>query len=122
MRGPVLDRDRVWFSVQNNSPDGDDTTAHLWSAALGSDGTARDEHVDVGTFDVHDGVLTYLEHSNAPDSRMHVRDLATGDDHVYDTRSGRDCNQLARTGSVSGWRCSSAAAETVASATTAPRW
>ena len=95
MRGPVLDRDRVWFSVQNISPDGDDTTAHLWSAALGSDGTARDEHVDIGTFDVHDGVLTYLEHSNAADSRMHVRDLATGDDHVYDTPSGPDCNQLA---------------------------
>lgn len=94
-KGLRVDAGRVWFAVENKTADGERPgTAHLWSAALGGATTARDEGVDVGSFDVSDGTLVYLEHDNRPDSVMHVRDLATGEDHSFDTRSGRHCNQL----------------------------
>jgi hypothetical protein len=91
LRAGVLDRGRYWFEVQ---PLGKFYQGRLWSVALTGSHRARDEHLDVGTWDLRDGVLVSMRYDNRPTSQMRVRDLRTGVEHTVDTRSGRDCNQL----------------------------
>ncbi|MDX6299993.1 MAG: hypothetical protein QOF53_1207 [Nocardioidaceae bacterium] len=87
----VLDRGRYWFEVQ---PLGKVYQGRLWSVSLSGAHRPRDEHLDVGTWDLEDGVLVSMSYDNRPTSQMRVRDLRTGSEHIVDTRSGRDCNQL----------------------------
>jgi len=91
LRGGVLDRGRYWFEVQ---PLGKVYQGRLWSASLTGSPKARDEHLDVGTWDLQNGVLVSMAYDNRPTSQMRVRDLRTGSEHTVDTRSGRLCNQL----------------------------
>jgi len=85
---------RLYLSATGNGGPATRERGHLWSVALTPGARLRDEKVDVGTFAVKDGVLTYLAYDNRPTSELHVRDLATGKEQTYDTRSGRHCNQL----------------------------
>jgi hypothetical protein len=89
--GMKYDDGRFYFQVRPRSGVED---GHLWSASVEGDHAVRDEGVDVGTFDVEGGVLSFMRYDNRPTSDLHVRDLATGEEHTYDTRSGRRCNQL----------------------------
>ena len=91
LRAGVLDRGRYWFEVQ---PLGRFYRGHLWSASLTGSHRVRDEHLDVGTWDLHDGVLVSMGYDSQPSSQMTVRDLRTGSVDTVDTRSGRDCSQL----------------------------
>jgi hypothetical protein len=85
---------RVYLSGTGDGGPATRERGHLWSVALTPGATLRDEKVDVGTFAIQDGVLTYMAYDNRPTSELHVRDLATGEDRTYDTQSGRHCNQL----------------------------
>ncbi len=90
--GMTVDRGRFYFAVRTDGRSLEQS--RLWSASLTGTHTARDEGFDVGTFDVDDGVVVYMRYDNRPTSEMHVRDLATGKDERFDSRSGRHCNQL----------------------------
>lgn len=83
------------------SPDGDaedagaegDTYA-LWSVSLDDRSDVRDEDLRVGSFDVTDRALVWTATTNGTNRRIHVRDLATGEEHDFDPHSGKRCNLL----------------------------
>lgn len=66
----------------------------LWSASLADESDVRDEHLRVGDFAFTDDTLVWTRATNGVNDLVTVRDLATGEEHSFDPRSGLHCNQL----------------------------
>lgn len=83
----------------NDSGEADDSGAEgdtydLWSVALDDPADVRDERLRVGSFAFADDALVWTATTDGTNSRIHVRDLATGDESDFDPRSGERCNVL----------------------------
>jgi hypothetical protein len=82
-------------------PDGeaDDADAEgdvnaLWSVSLTDPADVRDERLAVGAFAFDDGRLVWTDTSGGAAGRVHVRDLATGEETSFDPELGEKCNLL----------------------------
>lgn len=81
------------------SGDADDSDApgssyHLWSASLTDPGDVRDEGLTVGSFDFTDSQLVYTDSTNGDAGKVHVRELSSGTEQVFDPHAGSRCNLL----------------------------
>ncbi|WP_182524483.1 hypothetical protein [Nocardioides dongkuii] len=83
--------DRLYVSLDTG---GEIRKFDLWSVSLTDPGDVRDEQTVVGDFDVTGDQLTFTATHNEPNDRVHVRDLATGEERDFDPLSGDRCNQL----------------------------
>lgn len=82
-------------------PDGeaDDSDAEgdvraLWSMSLTDPADVRDEGLAVGSFDFTDDALVWTDSANGAPGRVHVRDLASGEETSFDPDLGERCNLL----------------------------
>ena len=82
-------------------PDGeaDDSGAdgekyHLWSVSLTDPGDVRDEGLTVGSLAFTDTSMVWTDSTNGDAGLVHVRDLATGEEHSFDPHTGEKCNLL----------------------------
>jgi hypothetical protein len=82
-------------------PDGeaDDADAEgdvraLWSMSLTDPADVRGEGLRVGSFDFTDDALVWTDSTNGAAGRVHVRDLATGEETAFDPELGERCNLL----------------------------
>lgn len=69
-------------------------TFDLFSVSLDDRSDVRDERLRVGSFAFADDALVWTDTTNGTNDRIHVRDLATGDESDFDLRSGERCNVL----------------------------
>ena len=69
-------------------------TNRLWSASLTDPADVRDEGLTVGDVAFTDSSMVWTDRTNGDSGRVHVRDLATGEEHAFDPRSGERCNLL----------------------------
>jgi hypothetical protein len=67
---------------------------HLWSVSLDDPSDVRDERLTVGSFAFTDDALVWSDRTNGDPGRIHVRDLATGDERSFDPQAGAKCNLL----------------------------
>ena len=74
--------------------DAEGDTYALWSASLTDTTDVRDEGLRVGSFDFTDDALVWSDSANGAAGRVHVRDLATGEESSFDPRLGERCNLL----------------------------
>lgn len=69
-------------------------TYDLWSVSLDDRADVRDERLRVGSFAFSETALVWTARTNGTNDRIHVRDLATGEESDFDPRSGERCNVL----------------------------
>lgn len=74
--------------------DAEGDTFRLWSVSLTDPDDVRDEGVSLGAFAFTDSSLVWTDGTNGDAGRVHVRDLATGEEHAFDPNSGEKCNLL----------------------------
>jgi hypothetical protein len=74
--------------------DADGDTYHLWSVSLDDPSDVRDEQLTVGSFAFTGDALVWSDATNGHPGQIHVRDLATGDEHSFDPHAGAKCNLL----------------------------
>ena len=94
--------DRLYVTVpatQRQRADADEADAtgwtyRLWSASLSDRTDARDEGLTVGSIAFSGDDLVYTDSTNGDAGLVHVRDLATGRERVFDPRTGERCNLL----------------------------
>ena len=91
LEAPAVSGDRLYFV-----PLGLDAPLYrrtLWSVPL--DGSEPPTEVTrVGDWGIDGDTLVWTDISNAPTSRVTVRNLETGKEHSFDPQSGDRCNQL----------------------------
>jgi hypothetical protein len=68
-------------------------TFHLWSVSLTDGSDVRDEGLTVGDLAFTDSAMVWTESTNGQ-AIVHVRDLASGEEHSFDTHAGEKCNLL----------------------------
>lgn len=78
--------------VDDSGAEGD--TYDLWSVSLDDTADVRDERLRVGSFAFADDSLVWTARTDGTNDRIHVRDLATREEHDFDPRSGERCNVL----------------------------
>jgi len=78
--------------ADDSNAEGD--TFHLWSVSLTDPTDVRDEDLTVGDLAFTDSSMVWTDSSNGHAGRVHVRDLATGDEHSFDPHTGARCNLL----------------------------
>jgi hypothetical protein len=92
LEGVTVSGDRLYF-VPQKFIDGSGDRRVLWSMPL--DGSAPPTEVtEVGAWGIDGTTLVWTDTTNAPASRVTVRDLETGEEHSFDPQSGDRCNQL----------------------------
>lgn len=69
-------------------------TYDLWSLSTTDADDVRDEGLRVGDFAFTQDALVWTDTTNGTNDRVHVRDLATGEEHDFDPGSGERCNLL----------------------------
>jgi hypothetical protein len=69
-------------------------TYHLWSVSLSDAADVRDEGLTVGGLAFTDSSMVWTDATNGEAGRVHVRDLASGEEHAFDPRAGERCNLL----------------------------
>ncbi len=74
--------------------DAEGDTHRLWSVSVTDPDDVRDEKLTVGSIAFTDDALVYTDSTNGAAGRVHVRDLATGEEHDFDPQSGERCNLL----------------------------
>jgi hypothetical protein len=74
--------------------DADGDTYHLWSVSLTDESDVRDENLTVGDLVFTDSSMVWTDSTNGAAGLVHVRDLATGDEHSFDPHTGERCNLL----------------------------
>lgn len=74
--------------------DAEGDTYHLWSVSLTDEDDVRDEGLTVGDVAFTDTAMVWTDSANGAAGRVHVRDLATGDEHDFDPHLGERCNLL----------------------------
>ncbi|WP_127479762.1 hypothetical protein [Nocardioides pantholopis] len=83
--------DRLYLALDTG---GEIRQFDLWSVSLSDPGDVRNEQTVVGDFDITGDLLTFTATHNEPNDRVHVRDLASGEEWDFDPLSGDRCNQL----------------------------
>lgn len=78
--------------ADDSNAEGD--TYHLWSVSLTDPSDVRDEDMTVGDLAFTESSMVWTDSSNGHAGRVHVRDLATGDEHSFDPHTGEKCNLL----------------------------
>ena len=66
----------------------------LWSASLTDPSDVRDEGMLVGDLAFTDEAMVWTDRTNGDSGLVHVRDLASGEEHSFDPHSGDRCNLL----------------------------
>jgi hypothetical protein len=74
--------------------DAEGDTYALWSVSLTDATDVRDEQVSVGDFVFDGDRLIWTDRTNGAPGLVHVRDLATGEEHAFDPHTGERCNLL----------------------------
>jgi hypothetical protein len=74
--------------------DAEGDTYHLWSASLTDLSDVRDEGLTVGDLTFTDSSMVWTDSTNGDAGMVHVRDLATGEEHSFDPHAGERCNLL----------------------------
>jgi len=74
--------------------DAEGDTFALWSVSLTDATDVRDEQLVLGDLAFTDSLMVWTDSSNGDAGRVHVRDLATGEEHSFDPNSGERCNLL----------------------------
>ena len=74
--------------------DADGDTYHLWSVSLTDGSDVRDENLTVGSVAFTDSSMVWTDSTNGAAGLVHVRDLATGEEHSFDPHTGERCNLL----------------------------
>ncbi len=74
--------------------DADGDTYHLWSVSLTDESDVRDEGLTVGSVAFTDRSMVWTDSTNGAAGLVHVRDLATGEEHSFDPHTGEKCNLL----------------------------
>lgn len=69
-------------------------TYDLWSVSLDDRSDVRDEQLRVGSFAFTDDALVWTARTDGTNDRIHLRDLASGEESDFDPRSGERCNVL----------------------------
>jgi hypothetical protein len=74
--------------------DAEGDTYHLWSVSLSDETDVRDEGLTLGSLAFTDTSMVWTDSTNGAAGRVHVRDLATGEEHSFDPHTGDRCNLL----------------------------
>jgi hypothetical protein len=74
--------------------DAEGDVSRLWSMSLTDPSDVRDEGLAVGDFAFDGDRLVWTDSSNGAAGRVHVRDLATGEESSFDPQLGEKCNLL----------------------------
>ncbi len=74
--------------------DAEGDTYRLWSASLTDVSDVRDEGLTLGSLAFTDESMVWTDSTNGDAGKVHVRDLGTGEERVFDPRSGEKCNLL----------------------------
>jgi hypothetical protein len=74
--------------------DAEGDTYHLWSASLTDPADVRDEGLTVGDVAFTDTAMVWTDSRNGAAGLVHVRDLATGQEHSFDPHTADRCNLL----------------------------
>jgi len=74
--------------------DAEGDTYRLWSASLTDNSDVRDEGLTLGSLAFTEHSMVWTDSTNGDSGRVHVRDLETGEEHVFNPRSGERCNLL----------------------------
>ena len=75
--------------------DAEGDTFALWSVSLTDASDVRDEGLTVGSVAMTDASMVWTDSTNGAAGMVHVRDLATGEEHAFDPNTGERCNLLA---------------------------
>ena len=78
--------------AEDANADGD--TYALWSASLTDPTDVRDEELTVGSIAFTETSLVWTDSTNGDAGQVHVRDLASGEEHAFDPHAGERCNLL----------------------------
>jgi hypothetical protein len=78
--------------ADDSNAEGD--TYHLWSASLTDPADVRDEGLTVGDVAFTDTAMVWTDSRNGAAGLVHVRDLATGEEHSFDPHNADRCNLL----------------------------
>jgi hypothetical protein len=74
--------------------DAEGDTYRLWSVSLTDSSDVRDEGMSVGEIAFTDSSMVWTDSTNGDAGLVHVRDLATGEEHAFDPHTGERCNLL----------------------------
>lgn len=74
--------------------DAEGDTYHLWSVSLTDSSDVRDEGMTVGDVAFTQGSMVWTDRSGGDPGRVHVRSLATDEEHSFDPQEGEKCNVL----------------------------
>jgi hypothetical protein len=74
--------------------DAEGDTFHLWSVSLTDPADVRDEQLTVGDVAFTDDAMVWTDRSGGDPGRVHVRDLASGEESSFDPQVGERCNLL----------------------------
>lgn len=69
-------------------------TYDLWSVSLTDPSDVRDQHLSVGSVAFTPTSMVWTDRTNGSGGMVHVRDLASGQEHSFDPRTGSRCNLL----------------------------
>ncbi len=69
-------------------------TSELWSVSLDGSADVRDEHLSVGSVTFTPSSMIWTDRTNGAMGLVHVRTLATGEEHSFDPHAGTTCNLL----------------------------
>ena len=78
--------------ADDSNAEGD--TYRLWSASLTDPADVRDEGLTVGDVAFTDTSMVWTDSTNGAAGLVHVRDLATGQEHSFDPHTADRCNLL----------------------------
>jgi hypothetical protein len=80
--------------ADGEADDAEGDTFHLWSVSLTDSSDVRDEGMTVGDLVFTPSSMVWTDSTNGAAGLVHVRDLATGEEHSFDPRTGEKCNVL----------------------------
>jgi hypothetical protein len=78
--------------ADDSNAEGD--TFELWSVSLTDGSDIHDEGMTVGDLVFTDSSMVWTDRTGGDPGRVHVRSLATGDEHSFDPHAGAKCNLL----------------------------
>lgn len=78
--------------VDDSGAEGD--TYDLWSVSLSDSRDVRDERLRFGALAFTDDAMVWTAVTGGVNDRVHVRDLASGEEYDFEPRSGERCNLL----------------------------
>ncbi|CAI9415605.1 hypothetical protein HIDPHFAB_02564 [Nocardioides sp. T2.26MG-1] len=86
-----------WPTASDGEADDADAagdTFHLWSVSLTESSDVRDEQLSVGDVAFTASSMMWTDRTNGDAGSVHVRGLASGDEHSFDPHAGERCNLL----------------------------